>query len=51
VALDAHEWGYDHGTWSVLLHAAGAVQAGEKVRFFNERYQPGSIAMRSVVRG
>jgi 4,5-DOPA dioxygenase extradiol len=40
---------YDH--YLPLLHAAGAVQPGEKMRFFNDRYQSGSIAMRSVVWG
>jgi 4,5-DOPA dioxygenase extradiol len=40
---------YDH--YLPLLHAAGAAEPGEKVRFFNERYQSASIAMRSVVWG
>lgn len=40
---------YDH--YLPLLHAAGAVHAGEKMRFFNERFQSGSISMRSVVWG
>lgn len=38
---------YDH--YLPLLHAAGAVHPGEKVRFFNDRFQAGSISMRSVV--
>jgi 4,5-DOPA dioxygenase extradiol len=40
---------YDH--YLPLLYAAGAVDPGEKLRFFNERYQSASIAMRSVVWG
>lgn len=40
---------YDH--YLPLLHAAGAADPGEKMRFFNDRYQSGSIAMRSVVWG
>jgi len=40
---------YEH--YLPLLHAAGAVEAGEKMRFFNERFQSGSISMRSVVWG
>jgi 4,5-DOPA dioxygenase extradiol len=40
---------YDH--YLPLLHAAGAVDAGEKMRFFNERFQSASISMRSVVWG
>ena len=40
---------YDH--YLPLLHAAGAVEAGEPVRFFNENYQLGSISMRSAMWG
>ena len=40
-----------HDHYLPLLHAAGAVHAGEKMRFFNERFQSGSISMRSVVWG
>jgi 4,5-DOPA dioxygenase extradiol len=40
-----------HDHYLPLLHAAGAADAGEKVRFFNDRYQSASIAMRSVVWG
>lgn len=40
---------YDH--YLPLLYAAGAADPGEKMRFFNENYQSGSIAMRSVVWG
>jgi 4,5-DOPA dioxygenase extradiol len=40
---------YDH--YLPLLHAAGAVHPGEKTRFFNERFQSGSISMLSVVWG
>nr|WP_240980381.1 4,5-DOPA dioxygenase extradiol [Ramlibacter agri] len=40
---------YDH--YLPLLHAAGAALPGEKVRFFNDRYQSASLAMRSVVWG
>lgn len=43
-----------HPTWEhflPLLHAAGAVPAGEPVRFFNTSYQAASISMRSVVWG
>lgn len=40
---------YDH--YLPLLYAAGAVHPGEKMRFFNERFQAGSISMRSVVWG
>ena len=38
---------YDH--YLPLLHAAGAVHPGETARFFNDRFQAGSISMRSVV--
>jgi 4,5-DOPA dioxygenase extradiol len=48
VAQMAHPT-YDH--YLPLLHAAGAVHAGEKMRFFSERFQAGSISMRSVVWG
>jgi 4,5-DOPA dioxygenase extradiol len=48
VAQMAHPT-YDH--YLPLLHAAGAVEPGEKVRFFNDRFQSGSISMRSVVWG
>jgi 4,5-DOPA dioxygenase extradiol len=48
VAQQAHPT-YDH--YLPLLHAAGAVDPGEKMRFFNDRYQAGSISMRSVVWG
>jgi 4,5-DOPA dioxygenase extradiol len=34
-----------------LLYAAGAVEAGERPRFFNEGFQAASISMRSVVWG
>ncbi len=40
---------YDH--YLPLLYSAGAVTAGEKVRFFNTDFQGASIAMRSVVWG
>ena len=40
---------YDH--YLPLLHAAGAVHPGEKMRFFNANFQAGSISMRSVVWG
>lgn len=40
-----------HDHYLPLLHAAGAVDAKEPVRFFNERFQAASIAMRSVVWG
>jgi 4,5-DOPA dioxygenase extradiol len=40
---------YDH--YLPLLHAAGAAEPGEKMRFFNDRYQAASISMRSVVWG
>jgi 4,5-DOPA dioxygenase extradiol len=40
-----------HEHYLPLLYAAGAVGADEAPRFFNERYQAGSIAMRSVVWG
>ncbi len=40
---------YDH--FLPLLHAAGAVEAGESARFFNTGYQGASISMRSVVWG
>jgi 4,5-DOPA dioxygenase extradiol len=40
---------YDH--YLPLLHAAGAADPGEKMRFFNERFQGGSISMRSVIWG
>jgi 4,5-DOPA dioxygenase extradiol len=40
---------YDH--YLPLLHAAGATDPGEPVRFFNESYQLGSISMRSVIWG
>lgn len=40
-----------HDHYLPLLHAAGAVDPGEKMRFFTERFQSGSISMRSVVWG
>ena len=40
---------YDH--FLPLLYAAGAVEAGEPVEFFNEGYQLASIAMRSAIWG
>lgn len=40
---------YDH--YLPLLHAAGAADAREPVRFLNEGFQSASIAMRSVVWG
>jgi 4,5-DOPA dioxygenase extradiol len=40
---------YDH--YLPLLHAVGATDPGEPVRFFNESYQLGSISMRSVIWG
>lgn len=40
-----------HEHFLPLLYCAGAVHAGEPVRFFNERWQGGSISMRSVVWG
>ncbi|HWI79381.1 MAG TPA: 4,5-DOPA dioxygenase extradiol, partial [Ramlibacter sp.] len=40
---------YDH--YLPLLHAAGATDPGEPVRFFNESYQLGSISMRSAIWG
>ena len=43
-----------HPTWEhylPLLHAAGAVDPGEPLRFFNTSYQSASISMRSVVWG
>ncbi len=38
-----------HEHYLPLLYAAGAVQAGEPMRFFNTNFQGGSISMRSVV--
>lgn len=40
---------YDH--YLPLLYAAGAVDAGEKPRYFNDSFQAASISMRSVVWG
>lgn len=40
---------YDH--YLPLLYAAGAADPGERLRFFNDRFQAASIAMRSVVWG
>jgi 4,5-DOPA dioxygenase extradiol len=40
---------YEH--YLPLLLAAGAAEAGEPVRFFNEGYQGASIAMRSILWG
>lgn len=40
-----------HDHYLPLLHAAGAVEPGEKMRFFNDRFQSASISMRSVVWG
>jgi 4,5-DOPA dioxygenase extradiol len=40
-----------HEHYLPLLYAAGAADPGEPVRFFNDRYQAGSIAMRSVAWG
>jgi 4,5-DOPA dioxygenase extradiol len=38
---------YDH--YLPLLHAAGAADEGDSVRFFNETYDMRSLAMRSVI--
>ena len=40
-----------HDHYLPLLYAAGAVDAGEKPRFFNTNYQSASISMRSAVWG
>jgi 4,5-DOPA dioxygenase extradiol len=41
-----------HDHYLRLLHAAGAADAGEKMRFFSERFQSSaSISMRSAARG
>ncbi|GAB3760835.1 4,5-DOPA dioxygenase extradiol [Ramlibacter monticola] len=40
-----------HDHYLPLLHAAGAAEPGEKLRFFNDRFQSASISMRSVVWG
>ena len=40
---------YEH--YLPLLYAAGAVDSGEPMRFFNTSFQGGSISMRSVVWG
>lgn len=40
-----------HEHYLPLLYAAGAVDAGEPMRFFNTSFQGGSISMRSVVWG
>jgi 4,5-DOPA dioxygenase extradiol len=40
-----------HEHFLPLLYCAGAVEAGEPVRFFNERWQGLSISMRSVIWG
>ncbi|MEO7952836.1 MAG: 4,5-DOPA dioxygenase extradiol [Polaromonas sp.] len=38
-----------HEHYLPLLYAAGAVEAGEPMRFFNTNFQGGSISMRSVL--
>jgi 4,5-DOPA dioxygenase extradiol len=40
-----------HDHYLPLLYAAGAVDAGEKPRFFNANYQSASISMRSALWG
>jgi 4,5-DOPA dioxygenase extradiol len=40
-----------HDHYLPLLHAAGATDPGEQVRFFNEGYQLASISMRSAMWG
>jgi len=40
-----------HEHYLPLLYAAGAVDGGEPMRFFNTNFQGGSISMRSVVWG
>ena len=40
-----------HEHYLPLLYAAGAVDAGEPMRFFNTSFQGGSISMRSVMWG
>lgn len=40
-----------HDHYLPLLHAAGAAEPGEPVRFFNASYQSASISMRSVIWG
>jgi 4,5-DOPA dioxygenase extradiol len=38
-----------HDHFLPLLHAAGAVQASDTPRFFNDKFQGASISMRSIV--
>ena len=45
-ARQAHP-GHDH--FLPLLYAVGAARATDQVEFFNQGYQLGSIAMRSVI--
>ena len=40
-----------HEHFLPLLYAAGAVDSGERMRFFNTSFQLGSISMRSVIWG
>ena len=40
-----------HEHYLPLLYAAGAVDAGEPMRFFNTSFQAGSISMRSMIWG
>ncbi|MBC5766792.1 4,5-DOPA dioxygenase extradiol [Ramlibacter albus] len=40
-----------HDHYLPLLHAAGAAEPGEPVRFFNDTFQGASISMRSIVWG
>ena len=40
-----------HEHYLPLLYAAGAVDAGEPMRFFNTSFQMGSISMRSIIWG
>jgi 4,5-DOPA dioxygenase extradiol len=48
VAKMAHP---SHEHYLPLLYTAGAVESGERMRFFNTSFQMGSISMRSVVWG
>jgi 4,5-DOPA dioxygenase extradiol len=40
-----------HDHYLPLLYAAGAVEAGDAPRFFNDRLRAASISMRSVLWG
>jgi 4,5-DOPA dioxygenase extradiol len=49
---EVEKWAHPtHDHYLPLLYAAGAVEAGDAPRFFNDRFRAASISMRSVLWG